>query len=169
MKHGAQNLEHHGAFPPESVPPASITAGHEISGVNTFGVWVFIASFVIVGLALHVVLYFILGGIVKHVRQNERKPPVIGMPLPDDLDQPLQPSPGHPTLPWQDLAAMKAAQEARLHSYGRIPNDPAHARIPIDRAMELLLQSGALKQKPNAADTQPYINTTQPAPTENRS
>jgi len=70
-------------------------------------------------------------------------------PSPTELPQPLQPSPGHPQLPWQDMAALRAAQEQRLNSSG-----PDH--IAIQQAMEQLLRSGALTRPWQNPGTQPY-------------
>lgn len=41
-----------------------------------------------------------------------------------------------------DLAAFRAKEEAELHSYGWIDRKAGIVRIPIDRAMDLLLQRG---------------------------
>lgn len=41
-----------------------------------------------------------------------------------------------------DLAAFRAAEEADLNSYGWVNRNSGIARIPIDRAMQLLLERG---------------------------
>ncbi len=41
-----------------------------------------------------------------------------------------------------DLAAFRAKEEAELHSYGWVDRKAGVVRIPIDRAMELLLERG---------------------------
>jgi len=41
-----------------------------------------------------------------------------------------------------DLAAFRAKEEAELHSYGWVDREAGIVRIPIDRAMELLLERG---------------------------
>jgi len=68
---------------------------------------------------------------------------------------PLQPSPGHNTTPPQDWQTMRDQDTRILSTYGWIDRRNQIARIPIDRAMDLLLQRGL----PVA---------TQPAPPEGR-
>jgi hypothetical protein len=41
-----------------------------------------------------------------------------------------------------DLANLRAAEEANLDSYGWIDQNSGTVRIPIDRAMQLLLERG---------------------------
>jgi hypothetical protein len=148
--------------------PATIEAKHELSGANARGIFWFILCFILTMGLIHLVLWLTLGGLNKHEAKQTVGPSPIGEPRPRNLDQPLQPAPGHPFSPAQDLAEMKREQLSRLHSYGSVQGDPAHVHIPIDRAMEMLLQSGELKKVGKEADTQPFINQTQPAPTENR-
>lgn len=152
---------------PEQSPSfePSIRAGYELSTVHHRGVGYFILWFIVVGLFLQFCVWLILGRIIHHVKTLDPRPSVLQNESPL-LDQPLQPAADHNSLPWQDMAALHERQYQQLHSYGLLPNDRAH--IPIGRAMELLLHSGALKAPQNPANTQPYINTTQPAPTENR-
>ncbi len=83
-------------------------------------------------------------------------------PLALPLQQPLQPSPGHPLLPWQDMAALRTLQEQKLNGYGPVGEDRAH--IPIDRAIDLLIQSGELNRSWKNPTTQPYQFETSPPP-----
>lgn len=54
----------------------------------------------------------------------------------------LPPAPTLETTPIEDLHAIRAAEEQSLHSYGWV--DPQHGivRIPIDRAIDLVVQRG---------------------------
>jgi len=70
-----------------------------------------------------------------------------------DLPQPLQPSLGHPVLPWEDMAVLREKQESLLRDGS---NDPQHRRLPIDQAMDQLLNSGTLKQPWTQPATQPW-------------
>ena len=141
---------------------------HEPSGINTRGVGIFIAIFIPSTLLILTLIWLLYGGLTHHLVQSEVSPNPLAQNLATPLDQTLQPSPDHPTLDWQDLTALKSAQNQQLNSYGPLPNDPAHAHIPISRAMQLLLQNQTLETSTPAPATQPYINTTQPTPTENR-
>jgi hypothetical protein len=53
------------------------------------------------------------------------------------------PGPNLQTTPEKDLAAMRAEEEARLHSYGWIDQGQGVAHIPIERAIEILAERGA--------------------------
>jgi hypothetical protein len=61
---------------------------------------------------------------------------------------PLSPAPPRPpgpqlqTLPARDMQEMLRADNARLQSYAWVDRAAGIARIPIDRAMELVLQQG---------------------------
>ncbi|MEP7071670.1 MAG: hypothetical protein ABI839_04735 [Verrucomicrobiota bacterium] len=52
------------------------------------------------------------------------------------------PSPRLQAHPAADLAFSKRAREKELHSYGWVDRKAGVARIPIERAMELLLERG---------------------------
>ncbi len=150
-------------------PPAPVVeAKHEPSSANMRAIFWFILCFLLTTGVIQVVLWLTLGEMDRREARREATSSPIGEPRPGDLDQPLQPSPGHPYVPAQDLAAMETEQLSRLRSYGPVEGDAGHVHIPIERAMEMLLQSGELKKPVKAAETQPFINQTQPTPTENR-
>lgn len=52
------------------------------------------------------------------------------------------PAPHLQTTPEKDLLALRAREDSLLHSYGWVNQADAIARIPVDRAMEILLQNG---------------------------
>jgi hypothetical protein len=52
------------------------------------------------------------------------------------------PAPTLQTQPFKDVYLLKAEQDRQLHSYGWVDKDGGVARIPIERAMEVLLQRG---------------------------
>ncbi len=145
-----------------------MAAKHELSGANARGIFWFILCFVLTMGAIHVGLWWTLGRFNRHEAKQMAGLSSIGEPRPRDLDQPLQPAPGHPYSPAQDMGEMSCEQLSRLHSYGAVDGDTTHVHSPIERAVEMLLQSGELKKAVNGAETQPFINQTQPAPTENR-
>ena len=54
----------------------------------------------------------------------------------------LPPAPRLQVAPVEDLARYRAAQESTLNSYGWVDQKAGVVRIPIDRAMDLLLERG---------------------------
>ena len=126
---------------------------YDKSRVHVTGVLWFALGFVLTTAGLVALVWWIEQGMERHA------PMATPAKLP--LNQPLQPSPQHPTLPWEDLAAMRQGQLERLHSYGELDGGKAH--VPIERAMDLLLQSRELNRTWNAAaGTQPARTETQP-------
>jgi hypothetical protein len=78
------------------------------------------------------------------------QPPVLssGPGVATPLAPPLQPN------AVQDLQQMRAREDEILGSYGWVDQQNGVTRIPIDRAMDLLLQRGLPVQPPGTA--QPY-------------
>ena len=75
----------------------------------------------------------------------------VRFPLAAGVERP-QPTPALQTQPFKDLYMLRREETQRLDSYGWVDKDGGVARIPIDRAMEVLLQRG-LPVRPDAADT----------------
>jgi len=56
--------------------------------------------------------------------------------------QAAPPAPRLQVRPAQDLKQLRQAEDEKLNSYGWVDEKAGVARIPIDRAMELLVQKG---------------------------
>jgi hypothetical protein len=71
--------------------------------------------------------------------------------------------------PGVDLKALRAAEDAELHSYGWIDRKNGTVRIPIERAMQLILERGLpdvgrgqtplslMQARPNESATPPRL------------
>jgi hypothetical protein len=59
-----------------------------------------------------------------------------------ERDPPLPPAPRLQVKPRADLAALRDAETRQLNSYGWIDRSQGIVHIPVDRAMELLVQRG---------------------------
>lgn len=59
----------------------------------------------------------------------------------------VPPEPRLQTQPIADLQTLRAAEEKRLHSYAWADRDKGLARIPIERAMQLLAAQRAAEEK----------------------
>ncbi len=62
-----------------------------------------------------------------------------------------------PTDVIQELKRLRADEKAALESYGPIKDEPGYARVPIDRAMDLLVKKGVPFGKGRKSEVQ--INT----------
>jgi hypothetical protein len=116
-----------------STPPGH---GHETRDISIRGVALF-------GLSLAVLLAGSLGLMawlldifdVAPEGHGPRGAPLAAAP-------PRLPGPQLQTSPTRDMQEMVRAENARLQSYAWVDRDAGIARIPIDRAMELVVQQG---------------------------
>jgi hypothetical protein len=100
----------------------------------------------VIVLAVDVAMY----GLFRLLDHIEVKNDPIVSPLGVPAGQPLG-APGLQTTPWTDLKQFRAEQLAHLHGYGWVDQKAGVARIPIDKAKELLLKKG-LPVRPELAD-----------------
>ena len=119
----------------EPPPPG---AKHELRDISTRVVVVFAISLVIAAVVIHVgvwLLYRYWGN--AQARTDPRQYPMAEVGAP-----PLPPTPRLQTNPIEDMKNLRAEEERHLRSYGWV--DPARGavHIPIDRAMQLLLERG---------------------------
>ncbi len=63
----------------------------------------------------------------------------------------LPPEPRLQTNPREDLRDLRAQEDAILNSYGWVDRAAGSVHIPIDRAMEIVLERGIPGGKPMAA------------------
>lgn len=101
----------------------------------------FVVALVVAGLAVHGITWllsvYFKGQLAKH---DAPLPPVVA-------ENPQQAAPG-PRLqsdPNEDMAALRAEENATLAGYAWLTPDKTAARIPVDRAMELVLEKGLPK------------------------
>jgi hypothetical protein len=99
----------------------------------------------LVGLVLAVGLVLIgFGGwfLVRHYDAREARRSGPPNPVAAALGEPTPPPPRLQHDPLRDLEQLRAAEEAALHGYGWVDRSAGSARIPIERAMELLATRG---------------------------
>lgn len=137
-----------------STNPDSIALGYEASRVSVRGLFWFFVGFVSFGLLMHLLLWWVLGVLVRASAPDTPPRSPFAAQIAPTPAAPLQPSPSHPTLAWQDFRSMRQHEDRELSRYARTAGD--HASIPIERAMELALQHGILTTRP-ANDTQPFV------------
>jgi hypothetical protein len=114
--------------------------GHERSDARAGWIFAIIFLLGIAGLGIH----FVMGGVQKvfqkQAEPSDRLASAAGLrratPPSADRFPPLQVNPP------LDLLAFRAREEAQLNSYGWIDRTAGIVRIPIDRAMDLLLVRG---------------------------
>ena len=119
-----------------SVNPKSPAKGHEERDANAAWIVGIIVFLLVFGLSLHGILAGFLGALKR-------------MPPPTDSWRPRvqagrtgPPGPRLQVSAPADLQAFRAREESELESYGWINRTAGVVRLPIERAMELVLQEG---------------------------
>jgi hypothetical protein len=126
--------------PPPGVDPEDLAAGYERSDMNPVVV-------VAAAAGLLLTLAVVLVAITSFEAALTGTPPSVSRPA--DLINGLQaapaPTPPEPRLEAQSgqtLDPYRAGQEQKLSSYGWVDRQTGVARMPIDRAMDLVAQRG---------------------------
>jgi hypothetical protein len=138
---------------PHETPPPDASRGHEYGDLPLKGIVIFVISMII----CTILIQWGVSALMRNTSRDNRQQDTAASPLllrdasgkivrdepPGPLIQPF--SPEHSDLPYQDLVKMRAQNQSILSTYGAAPSnpdDPTRARIPIDRAIQLLTQQG---------------------------
>lgn len=117
------------------MPDEQPRRGHETSDANIRNLLIFG-----VGLSLLVIAGLLAGGAVLHYFVGHQG---LGPPAsPFENTRTLPPEPRLQVSAPMDLKQYKAAQDEILNNYGWVDQTAGVVRIPIDRAMDILLQKG---------------------------
>jgi hypothetical protein len=114
----------------------AVAAGHETTDVNIRGL-LWLAGVTVVGVALVQIGLLVL---LSYYRTEAKQADPVLSPLATERVPP--PAPHLQSTPLRDYAEFARAQEEQLHSYGWVDKQQGVARIPVSRAMELILERG---------------------------
>jgi hypothetical protein len=99
-----------------------------------FGLWLLVAMILSFGIVYGAFWFF---------ERQERSANAQAMKYPLAVGQHKEPpAPNLQTQPFRDVYQLRQAENEKLSSYGWVDKDGGVARIPIDRAMEVMLQKG---------------------------
>jgi len=126
-------------------PPRAeaVAARHEVEDMGTGSIKLFA-----LGMALMLIVTFIIVALVMRVLlhvslSSDAVPsPFAGANHPIMPEPQLQPSRNHNTLDVMDLKGLRDEEKKKLNEYAWIGPDKKAARIPVDRAMEIVLSQG---------------------------
>jgi hypothetical protein len=124
-------------------------AGHETSDVSIRGIVRF-------GIGLAVATVLIQIGMWELFRVLQRRERRVDVPVSAMVAASLRRTPPEPRLeadPLEPRRRMRAGEDAVLTTYGWVDRDTAVVRIPIRRAMELLVKNGLPPSKPDRVPT----------------
>jgi hypothetical protein len=130
--HGADNPEVH----------------HEESDVNINAILGFGAGLIVATAVVCVLIGLLLR--LFDARERHNQPPRM-YPLAAGQENRLPPEPRLQTDPREDLADLRAREDAVLHSYGWVDKNAGVVRIPIENAIKLTLERGL----PSRQETKP--------------
>ncbi len=125
-------------------------AGYEHTDANVgvmvkFAFWLFISAIIVhVGLAA---MYWLL------IRESAERVDTERYPLAVNAPPRLPAEPRLQQIPSGDLYDFRTKEEAELHSYGWVDKDAGTVHIPIEDAVRLMLERGALTSRPQDAST----------------
>jgi hypothetical protein len=81
------------------------------------------------------------------------------VPAPFATEQPLPPGPRVQSNPGADMQSYYESQQKLLNTYGWVDRQKGIVRLPIDRAMQLLLERGLPTRSPNRPQNPPPKET----------
>jgi hypothetical protein len=123
------------APPPEIAQPE---AHHEQTDINSWAV----GKFGIALLLASIAVLFVVVGVFRYFERREnaaQAPPPAGL---NEDARALPPEPRLQTAPTLDLEEMRAAEDQILNGYGWVDASKGIVRIPIARAIDLVVQQG---------------------------
>jgi hypothetical protein len=129
--------------------PDNVDVVHEESDINVRAIIWFMVVLAGIVLAVDVAMW---GTFRLFAHIEEKNDPVVS-PLAIPAGQPLGP-PGLQTTPWADLKKFRADQNAHLHGYGWVDETSGVARVPIEKAKEMLLKKGLPVRPELAGETE---------------
>lgn len=110
--------------------------GHEDKDIELRFIWISVGTLLVTAIVLHVGLWWMydyLRG--KEAGENVRRSSV-------ESHSPIPPDPKIQLNPQKDWLEFKKAELELLNTYGWASREDNRARIPIDLAMELLVERG---------------------------
>jgi hypothetical protein len=113
-------------------------AGHEETDVNEWAVGKFAVALALVIVAA----LFLLFGLFRYLLSREGGPPAGRSQVAASEPAKAFPQPQLQQSEVLDLKAVRAAEDQVLNSYAWIDPEKGVVRIPIDRAMDLLVERG---------------------------
>ena len=140
--------------------PQPGSQGVEKSDLAVKGIFVFFLLLLVSGVAIHFIIAAQLDTLRKKPSQTDAWGAGARTMQAQATKTPRREFPRLQLSPPADLQAFRAREEAELSSYGWVSKTAGVARIPIERAMKLLLQNG-LPVRSGTNHSQPGVSSLQ--------
>ena len=122
---------------PGSGAPPGGSEGYEKRDTDVRAVTWFLVILFVATLVSMVAMKFLYGILAERAAADQRPPgTLVGMRSPQPPEPRLQPA------PFDDLIHLRAAEEQALSSYGWVDRSKGVVRIPIERAIDLIVERG---------------------------
>jgi hypothetical protein len=125
----------------EGAPGTGI--GHEHRDVRPQSIAIAAAGLAITTALTLILMMWLLG----YFASRESRESAAGSPLAGAYGRQVPPEPRLQTAPLRDLAALRAAENGVLDTYGWVDREAGIARIPVERAMALLAERAAVERR----------------------
>jgi hypothetical protein len=116
--------------------------GYEVSDARFHAIMWGGGALVILMILAFVLMYVLLGHF------ESRQQAIATPPSPLLEGRPLPPQPRLQVTPEIDLKTLRAKEDSLLNSYGWVSKEAGVVRIPVDRAMKLILERGFPAREP---------------------
>ena len=151
----ATPIPHDGSQPVHAPSPPS--PGYETRDASIRAIMIFMVALFVVGGSIHLVVWGLMRGFEHRNAAEDLAPSPFAndhAPVPEPR---LQPSIGHQSLPHEDVDALRERWRRELSSYGPVDGEPGRARIPVQRAMDMMIERGlpAAAARPAAQPASP--------------
>ncbi len=118
--------------------PPDASAGHETRDISVRGVVLFGASLAMAAVLIHVAIW----GLYRYMTAEADAGETVEYPLAVGAGRQLPPAPRLQVQPREELKALRREEEAVLNRYAWVDAGTGIVRIPIERAMALVLERG---------------------------
>jgi hypothetical protein len=129
---------------PQNAGSAGVVRGHERRDVNLRVILITLFIMGVTAIVIHTCLWFLMRAYAANPAEALEKAAA------DARGPQTPPEPRLQVSPPSDLGEVRRAETAALSTYGWTDRGAGFARIPIDRAMDLLVQRGLPRTPPPA-------------------
>jgi hypothetical protein len=134
-----------------SSPNQETNPGFEATDVSPNAIWLVTAGIVVSVAVVIMAVTWMFHYLIRRDLASQQRSEIDRVTKAVAATRPNFPAPRLQVAPQVDLAALRAREDADLNGYGWVDRKAGVVRIPIERAMDLLVQRGLpVRGQPNA-------------------